>query len=102
MKLASITFSKVLDLLRVASVTTQLSHSDVQRIMASFAEANVVNLDVTVRQLVESAQRGLPTGGEDLSPRVLCCNEYFLVTGIVAAPIDEARAAAGEVRGALG
>lgn len=83
-------------------MTTQLSHSYVQRIMASFAEANIINLDVPVRQLVESAQRGLPTGGEDLSLHVLCCNEYFLVTGIVAAPIDEARAAAGEVRGALG
>jgi hypothetical protein len=83
-------------------VATQLSHTDVQRMMASFAEGKIVNLDVPVRQLVESAQRGLPTGGEDLSLHVLCCNEYFLVTGIVAAPIDEVRAAAGEVRGALG
>jgi hypothetical protein len=80
-----------------------MKHTDVQRMMTSFAEAGIVNLDVPVRQLVESAQRGLPTGEEgDLRLHVLCCNEYFLVTDIVAAPIDQIRAAAGEVRDAIG
>lgn len=84
-------------------MASPMKHTDVQRMMGSFAEAGIVNLDVPVRQLVESAQRGLPAGEEgDLRLHVLCCNEYFLVTDIVAAPIDQIRAAAGEVRDAIG
>lgn len=80
-----------------------MKHTDVQKMMASFAEAGIVNLDVPVRHLVESAQRGLPDdGADDIRLHILCCNEYFLVTDVVAAPIDQIRAAAGEVRDAIG
>lgn len=85
-------------------MATRMRHTDVQKMMASFTEAGIVNLDVPVRQLVESAQKGLPAPAEDGDIRlhILCCNEYFLVTDIVAAPIDEVRAAASEIRNALG
>jgi hypothetical protein len=40
-------------------MASPMKHADVQKLMSSFAEAGIVNLDVPVRQLVESAQRGL-------------------------------------------
>jgi hypothetical protein len=86
-------------------MATAMKHTDVQRMMASFAEAKIVNLDIPLRVLVESAQRGLPTfeeGSDSIRLHIVCCNEYFLVTDIVAAPIDQIRASAAEVRDALG
>ena len=84
-------------------MASSMRHTDVQKMMASFAESKIVNLDLPIRQLVESTQRSLPPDGPDeLSLHVLCCNEYFLVTGIVATPIDQVRAASAEVRDALG
>lgn len=74
-----------------------MKHTDVQNMMTAFAEAGVVDLDKPLRTLVESAASALPRGGEELSLHVLCCNEYFLVTGLTEAPIERVRAVAAEI-----
>ena len=78
-----------------------LGHADVQRVVASFAESNVINLDLPVRSLLESARTGLPSDDNRLNLHILCCNEYFLVTGVVANPLDEVSVEAAQVRGSL-
>jgi hypothetical protein len=83
-------------------VANSLKHTEVQKMMASLAEAKIVNLDLSLKQFVESARAGLPDDDSDLRIHILCCNEYFLVTDIVAQPIDDVRSAAGDVREALG
>jgi hypothetical protein len=79
----------------------KLKHTDVQKVMSGLAEAGIINIDSPVRTLLESAARALPQDDE-VSIHVLCCNEYFLVTGIADASLEQVRAAAGEVRDALG
>jgi hypothetical protein len=59
----------------------RLSHMEVQRLMVSLGEANVVNLDKTVRELMEPVSSALRVDPETmLSLHIVCCNEYALVT----------------------
>jgi hypothetical protein len=58
-------------------------------------------MEVSIRQLVESVAGVISDKSEELSLHILCCNEYFLVTGIVAPQLDEVRGQADSVRGAL-
>lgn len=78
-----------------------LSHSDVQRVMASFAESNIINLDLPLRALFEAVKAGLPSGDEKVSIHVLCCNEYAVVTGLAANSLEEVRSEAALVRETL-
>jgi hypothetical protein len=80
----------------------RLKHTDVQKMMGGLAEASIINLDVPVRSLVESARTALPDSSEELSLHILCCNEYFLVTALTDTPLEQVRAVASEVRDSLG
>lgn len=80
----------------------RLRHTDVRKLVASAAEAGAVNLELPMGKFLDSMASALPEdGGEELSLHVLCCNEYFLVTGLVQTPIEVVRGQAGEIKSTL-
>jgi len=86
-------------------MTTRLRHHDVHALLTSLATSKVVNLDVSVRTLLDPIAETLSRSGAggEAGFHVLCCNEYFLVTGLTALEgIDEVRQVAASVRSALG
>lgn len=68
----------------------KMRHADIRDMITALGEAKVVDLQRPVADLVEPIARHMP--GDEVSLHILCCNEYFLVTGL-ADP-----AAAGELR----
>jgi hypothetical protein len=60
----------------------RLDHAQIQRLVQTLGEANVVDLDKTVRQLIEPIGAALKLDPQArVSLHILCCNEYALVTG---------------------
>jgi hypothetical protein len=58
-----------------------LSHVEIQRVIQSLGEANVVNLDKSLREVMEPVANALQMDpGTKLSLHIVCCNEYALVT----------------------
>ncbi len=79
----------------------QLEHRKVQQIMSSLEEAKIVNLDARIRDLMEPMAPHLKDIGGEVSLHVLCCNEYFLVTGLTGVNIAEIRENAAAIRSAI-
>ena len=80
----------------------QLPHQDIQKMMSALGKAEIVNLDASLRSIIEPVSASLkPDLGSEVALHVLCCNEYFLVTGLRGAPIRGIEAQAGGVREAL-
>jgi hypothetical protein len=81
----------------------QMSHRDVATLVSSLADAKILNLDASIRTLVQpmSASLGKLDPGGKASLHILCCNEYALVTGITAGSIGEVTGQAGSVRSSL-
>jgi hypothetical protein len=60
----------------------RLAHRDIQQLVNGLSDARIVNLDASVKELVQPIAEALPETGGEVGLHVLCCNEYFLVTGI--------------------
>lgn len=59
----------------------RLSHEQVQGLMMRLGDAQVINLDTTVRDLMRPVSEALgPDVGAKLSLHIVCCNEYGFVT----------------------
>ena len=60
----------------------QLRHDQVQKLMQSLGEAQILNLDTTVKDLMGPVSAVLrPDAGDgQTSLHIVCCNEYGLVT----------------------
>ena len=59
----------------------RLAHAQVQKLIARLGEAQVINLDTSVRDLMGPVGDALgPDLGGQLSLHIVCCNEYGLVT----------------------
>lgn len=62
-----------------------LEHAQVKALMSSLGSAEVLNLDTTIRQLMEPVASALKIEpgkpGSQVSLHIVCCNEYALVTG---------------------
>lgn len=81
----------------------QLSHQEVAKVVSRLGESEIVNLNVSLKSLIEPIAASLPQDPSSLvSLHVLCCNEYFLVTGATAGMISELGAHAESVRSDLG
>jgi hypothetical protein len=79
-----------------------LTHEEIAGVISTLSEAKIVDLDASIRTLVEplaSHLKGRP-GGE-VSIHVLCCNEYVLVTGLTGGPLGEIREGAAGARRSL-
>jgi hypothetical protein len=63
-----------------------LSHAQIQSIIQALGDAKVLNLDTSIRSIMEPVAAVLrETPGATVSLHVVCCNEYGLVTGVQAA-----------------
>jgi hypothetical protein len=62
----------------------RLEHRQIQGLVSTLADAKIVDLDASIRTLIEPLAAGLRESGAggEVSLHVLCCNEYFLVTGL--------------------
>jgi hypothetical protein len=62
---------------------SQLKHHEIQKIVEGLSSSKVINLDASLRQLIEPVAQGLMRDpGSEVGLHVLCCNEYALVTGL--------------------
>jgi hypothetical protein len=60
----------------------QLRHDQVQKLMQSLGDAQILNLDTTVKDLMSTVSPVLrPDAGDgQASFHIVCCNEYGLIT----------------------
>ncbi len=83
----------------------RLEHREIQGVVSTLADAKIVNLDAPIRTLMEPLAAGLRDAGVGgkLSLHVLCCNEYFLVTGLMdpGGDVAEIRQLGESIRSAL-
>lgn len=80
---------------------SQLKHHEIQKIIQGLHESKVVNLDASIRHMIEPIAAGLRDPGAEVSLHVLCCNEYALVTGLQSGQIEEISGIAGSIKTAL-
>ena len=65
-------------------MSRRLSHSQIAEIVEGAAEAKVLNLDASIRSLIQPASAIAKHTGEEVALHIVCCNEYGLVTGATA------------------
>ena len=83
-------------------MSARLAHADLSNIMMALHETKAVNLDISMRSVMESVAGNL-TPGQEVGLHVLCCNEYALVTGIQAEPsMGDLRQQLSSIKEALG
>jgi hypothetical protein len=61
-----------------------LKHSEVVQLITAAADAKVINLDTSLRTLIEPAAATARNIGDEVALHIVCCNEYGLVTGLTA------------------
>ena len=80
----------------------QLKHSEIVQIISAAADAKVLNIDTTIRSLIEPTAASVRNIGEEVALHILCCNEYGLVTGATAdLDIRQIRQQVESLRGSL-
>jgi hypothetical protein len=62
----------------------RLKHSEVAEIILGQAEAKVLNLDASIKSLIQPAAAIIKHTGDEVALHIVCCNEYGLVTGATA------------------
>lgn len=62
----------------------QLKHSEIVQVITAAADAKVLNIDTTIRSLIEPTSASVRNIGDDVALHILCCNEYGLVTAATA------------------
>lgn len=71
---------------------TALGHNSIGAILRSLSESKVLNLETSIRQLVDPIGAVMAGhDGSEVAIHVLCCNEYAIVTGAQASGIEEIR-----------
>jgi hypothetical protein len=63
-------------------MTEPLTHAQLDEIVTSLGDARLVNLDMSLRNVMQSVSSVLKKAPEGAAVQlhILCCNEYFLVT----------------------
>ena len=83
--------------------TRSLKHSEVAQLISAVADAKIINLDASIRTLVEPAAASARNIGDEVALHIVCCNEYGLVTALTAdMDIAEIRSQLDSLRTALG
>lgn len=65
-------------------MSRRLTHSQIAEIVQGAAESKVLNLDASIRSLIQPAAAVAKHTGEEVALHIVCCNEYGLVTGATA------------------
>ena len=60
----------------------KLKHSEIAGIVQGAADAKVLNMDASIRSLIEPAAAVMKHTGDEVALHVVCCNEYGFVTGV--------------------
>ena len=81
--------------------STKLQHSRVQEIMRSLGDAKIVNMDASLKSLMEPMAAHIANLGDEVSLHVVCCNEYGLVTGLTGTDINEIRQSIAAIKTAI-
>jgi hypothetical protein len=63
-------------------MTRPLRHSEVIQITNAIAESKVLDLDASIKNLVQPAAAVMRNIGDEVAIHVLCCNEYGLITAV--------------------
>ena len=80
-----------------------MQHKDIEKMMSALDKAEIVNLDASIRSLVSPIAANIPRDPEGtVSIHVLCCNEYFLVTGLTGEALGPIEEHAGAIRKSTG
>ena len=80
----------------------RLKHSEIGAIIEGAAEAKVINLDASIKSLLQPAAAIMKHSGDDVALHIVCCNEYGLVTAATdRLNISEVRAELQSLRAAL-
>jgi hypothetical protein len=80
----------------------QLKHSEIVQVISAAADAKVLNIDTTIRSLIEPTAASIRHIGDEVALHILCCNEYGLVTGATAdLDIRQIRQQVESLRGSL-
>ncbi len=82
-------------------MATTIEHRRIQQIMNSLGEAKVVNLDMTLRQMMEPVAAHLKDVGGEVALHFVCCNEYGLITGLTGMDMREVRESIDALKAAL-
>jgi hypothetical protein len=70
--------------------------------MVAAAEAGAINLDLPMGRFLDAIASTVPNDPSgELALHILCCNEYALVTGLTAGPLDETRLHAADIKNSL-
>jgi len=81
----------------------QLRHDQLARILSDLHNSKVINLDVTIRNLIEPISGALKADpGGTVNLHVLCCNEYALVTGLQGGSLQDIKEQVPSLRETLG
>lgn len=62
----------------------RLTHSQIAEIMQGVSEAKVLNLDASIKSLIQPVAAVAKHTGDEVALHIVCCNEYGLVTGATA------------------
>ena len=65
-------------------MSRRLSHSQIAELVEGAADAKVLNLDASIRSLIQPAAAVAKHTGEEVALHIVCCNEYGFVTGLTA------------------
>ena len=80
----------------------QLKHSEIVQVITAAADAKVLNIDTTIRSLIEPTAASVRNIGDEVALHILCCNEYGFVTGATAdLDIRQIRQQVETLRGSL-
>jgi hypothetical protein len=58
----------------------RLTHSQIADVIQGVAESKVLNLDASIRSLIQPAAAVTRHTGDEVALHIVCCNEYGLVT----------------------
>jgi len=83
---------------------SRLQHHQIHQLLTSLSDSKIVNLDASLRAMLDPVAQSLAKGGGgEVSLHVLCCNEYFLVTGLTdQVPVGDIRSIRDSIQSALG
>jgi hypothetical protein len=83
-------------------MAAHLQNRQVHALVSALGEAKIVNMEASLSNLLKPLEESLSrTGGGEAGFHVLCCDEYFLVTGVVGGNIPEVEQLADAIRGAV-
>ena len=80
----------------------KLEHRQIYSALSTLGDAKIINLEASINSLIKPLGESLIKSGvgSEVGFHVLCCDEYFLVTGLVGGSLVEVENLADSIRSA--